>query len=1369
MKKRASRDKKVFGSNVAIDFKEYQKSIKELHTATDSVKDSAKAIISFLQSANGRALIERDFTITSKPKIVKAPKAVKVKYATMADLMNAPTDNEIKLRERSVQKQIKINEAANKKLSDIEFKVKSDIIKANAISAAKELKNERNNKKLVGTSTSKPKTKQERSTNKALDFKREAEPKALNSTRKPKTLQSAKLTQSVRDEELEEIVAKKYERATNHKKKNVDGHLRGTSSSVAIGLKRKPVVQILASDNDEKPGILDAILDHYNNKTDTTLRRRIPARSNRERAPTYTSGRSNRVTRAQRRARAASNIVEDVPVPRPSILGRLGGATSAIGGAASAARGAESLEELGTSVLGNLASSGVAHVVEHGAVKGAGRLAAMAAGRWAGGALGSIGGTLAMPGVGTVAGEVAGAALGPILVEKLIDAISGSGDEQLEATESQTKVLDAQTKLLQDNKKESKKQTDDLEDQTSILEDVGSSIVGFVSDVVHKAGEYASDAGSAIGSGAFAAEEAVGNSFDYINKKREEAGSWVGSKVHDAKEYVKGKVKNFKFDPHIANVISEASADEHVDPRFLRSLAYIESKGDPNAVSPTGAKGLGQFTKGTGRMYGLYGNGVDNRFDPSANAHATARLATDNAKSLRRMDIEATPELLYMAHQQGAGAKSGRRGGVSEIVKAAREGKGWEQLSPELQSNMSVNSSRGKSAQEYLDFWEKKYRVADAIANKDFQTDKKEALDSKSSIAIKDSGNTIPGSVLSGDYGKPVEESMLVNQIAFAKAPGQLEPTAGKTIADATLVLQQKAKHGSKSAKAKSPIVQQSEYSKVLNAQANALTALNTPVVNVDKPGVVGSTDYIKASMVIPRSVEQSPTIDNAKVGELYPTSNVNNQSSLVNNTFATNSSVAQSPLATSVGSLNVTAQSVNVSGPSNQQQEPNTTETIKNLYQQQPANSGGFVNSSKPSYSVLGNNPIMQQPASMFSAMPNPFSSLSIPSFNPSIGMPNPMSGVQGVIGGFNNIISAPMAAINTAQSTLRNTANLTQGVENIPGAMQRSESNFENAPRNFENSMRSITSMPEQFKSITRGEHRGLMGGLNEAQNALGFIGSAPSRVLGTISGAMNAPANILSPIMGAVNNITNNPIVGGLMGGISSMFGMGQHPNQPQQPTQYIQRNMSGITPVDTSRHMDAAITNPEQAATVKQAQGNTFLGSAGNFFQKQSGEEYRPESIGNSNPVTHTDTDIVQPQASAVGSSIVSSTRIPTQDKLQQSAITPDFHSLVSGGNEYASNYTNNSITSSPATITSAANVPMVAERSQYQPMSLQMPEYPDFPQPQEKNSQGSISQKGKDSNTIIHSSSGGGSSKPSIDDIPINISDSGLLLLNVGYI
>lgn len=87
---------------------------------------------------------------------------------------------------------------------------------------------------------------------------------------------------------------------------------------------------------------------------------------------------------------------------------------------------------------------------------------------------------------------------------------------------------------------------------------------------------------------------------------------------------------------------------------YLARTAQLESRGNPAAQNPnSSAGGLFQFIDETAAAYGL-----DNRFDPAAATDAAARLARDNAATLRRvLGREPTAAELYLAHQQGgAGA-----------------------------------------------------------------------------------------------------------------------------------------------------------------------------------------------------------------------------------------------------------------------------------------------------------------------------------------------------------------------------------------------------------------------------------------------------------------------------------------------------------------------------------------------------------------------------------------------------------------------------------------------------------------------------------------------------------------------------------------
>src|SRR4051812_15680777 len=88
---------------------------------------------------------------------------------------------------------------------------------------------------------------------------------------------------------------------------------------------------------------------------------------------------------------------------------------------------------------------------------------------------------------------------------------------------------------------------------------------------------------------------------------------------------------------------------------FLGHLAGKEAQ-SADEVSPTGAKGPFQFTRGTGKGYGLVGPGGDRRSDLDASIQAADKLTNDNAAVLGRgLQRPPTASELALAHQQGAG------------------------------------------------------------------------------------------------------------------------------------------------------------------------------------------------------------------------------------------------------------------------------------------------------------------------------------------------------------------------------------------------------------------------------------------------------------------------------------------------------------------------------------------------------------------------------------------------------------------------------------------------------------------------------------------------------------------------------------------
>ena len=95
---------------------------------------------------------------------------------------------------------------------------------------------------------------------------------------------------------------------------------------------------------------------------------------------------------------------------------------------------------------------------------------------------------------------------------------------------------------------------------------------------------------------------------------------------------------------------------------YLGQLAGKEAQ-SAGEVSPTGAAGPFQFTRGTGAQYGIPG---DKRFDPDASAVAANALTDDNVQALTaKLGREPTPGEMALAHQQGAGTAGNMLTGAS--------------------------------------------------------------------------------------------------------------------------------------------------------------------------------------------------------------------------------------------------------------------------------------------------------------------------------------------------------------------------------------------------------------------------------------------------------------------------------------------------------------------------------------------------------------------------------------------------------------------------------------------------------------------------------------------------------------------------------
>lgn len=127
-----------------------------------------------------------------------------------------------------------------------------------------------------------------------------------------------------------------------------------------------------------------------------------------------------------------------------------------------------------------------------------------------------------------------------------------------------------------------------------------------------------------------------------------------------------------------------------LDPEMMKKFAAMESGGNRNAISSTGAIGVYQFTGKTAS-----GVGIKDRFDVDQNIEGGMRLSVENAKRLTDEKLPVTDENLYMMLQLGPVAV--------EVIKAAQEGKAKSQLSAAAQKGMNLNYGKNVvTAKEYV-------------------------------------------------------------------------------------------------------------------------------------------------------------------------------------------------------------------------------------------------------------------------------------------------------------------------------------------------------------------------------------------------------------------------------------------------------------------------------------------------------------------------------------------------------------------------------------------------------------------------------------------------------------------------------------------
>ncbi|MBL0011030.1 MAG: transglycosylase SLT domain-containing protein [Nitrosomonas sp.] len=142
----------------------------------------------------------------------------------------------------------------------------------------------------------------------------------------------------------------------------------------------------------------------------------------------------------------------------------------------------------------------------------------------------------------------------------------------------------------------------------------------------------------------------------------------------------------------IRDKISTQAEKHGLDPVMMQKIAAMESGGNPNAISKTGALGLYQFTGQTAS-----GVGIKNRFDVDQNIEGGMKLTVQNMAMLKKSGLPVTAENIYMMHQLGPSA-------AQEIIRGSEGGKSKADLSSNTQRSMNHNyGANSRTASEYID------------------------------------------------------------------------------------------------------------------------------------------------------------------------------------------------------------------------------------------------------------------------------------------------------------------------------------------------------------------------------------------------------------------------------------------------------------------------------------------------------------------------------------------------------------------------------------------------------------------------------------------------------------------------------------------
>ena len=271
----------------------------------------------------------------------------------------------------------------------------------------------------------------------------------------------------------------------------------------------------------------------------------------------------------------------------------------------------------------------------------------------------------------------------------MVDKANEAVKYQTDAANLLTKTHNAQIRSATEQAtKETEKQFE--KSSTSLMDKLKSGLSSMANVVSNS---FVGDAAS----GAVNAWNTVGMGID---SGLSQAGNAIAGWLGDGKGLGgSGKWSKGKRDDLFPS-ISAASKKYGLNERTMLTMAYIESKGDPNASNPSGAKGIYQFIPATAKAYGL-----GNPYDQAANIDAGMRLTRDGiAYFKKKVGREPEPYEIYLMHQQG-------QGGLSIIAAAAAKG---GTVPANIQKNVDSNApQKGMTPAAFLAYWKQRYNESD--------------------------------------------------------------------------------------------------------------------------------------------------------------------------------------------------------------------------------------------------------------------------------------------------------------------------------------------------------------------------------------------------------------------------------------------------------------------------------------------------------------------------------------------------------------------------------------------------------------------------------------------------------------------------------